>query len=107
MEWMGWFSFFIILCYASYPGRVKKLESKIKIIEKKQKGDNKMSKIINDLVGKNCKITTEDALVNEMMCTVLDADDEWIKFTYTDKKNNIKTKILRIDSIENIELSNE
>lgn len=70
-----------------------------------------MSKIINEVVGKTCKIKTEDALglvgSPDIICTVLDADDEWIKFTYTDKKNVSKTKISRIDSIDNIELINE
>jgi len=108
LEWMGWFAFTIILCYASYPGRVKKLEDKVKKLEIKQKGDKKMSKIINELVGKQCKIKTEDEIINENFnCTVLDTDDEWIKFTYTDKKNNIMTKILRIEAIDSIDLKNE
>ena len=33
-------------------------------------------------------------------------DDEWIKITYTDKKNNTKTQVLRIDCIDNIEIIN-
>ena len=70
-----------------------------------------MSKIISELIGRNCKIETDDALVfagnTEVKCTILDADDEWIKFTYSDKKNVVKTKILRIDSIDNIELITE
>lgn len=107
LEWMGWFVFIIILCYAAYPGKVKKLESKVKKLQIKQNGDKKMSKIISDLIGKQCKIEAEDLILNENFnCTVLDSDDEWIKFTYTDKKNNIMTKILRIDAINSIELKN-
>ena len=54
---------------------------------------------------------TEDA--QELMgtpyikCAVPDADDEWLKLTYADGKNSGKTKILRIDSIDNIELIDE
>lgn len=70
-----------------------------------------MSKIIHELVGKTCKITTNgDSIFDidtDIICTVLDVDDEWIKFTYTDKKNNAKTQILRIDCIDNIELLNK
>lgn len=40
-------------------------------------------------------------------CAVPDADDEWLKLTYADGKNSGKTKILRIDSIDNIELIDE
>jgi len=108
---MGWFAFIIMLCYSSYPGKVNMLECKVKKMERKQRGDNYMSKLINELVGKTCKIQTNgDSIFDintDVNCTVLDTDDEWIKFTYTDKKNNFKTKILRIDFIENIELNDE
>lgn len=111
MEWVGWISLIIILCYSAYPGKVKKLESKVKRLERSQKGDINMSKIICGLVGKSCKIRTEEALVltgaQEIECDVLDADDEWITIEYYDKKQNKKVKIVRIDSIENIELNAE
>ncbi len=108
MEWAGWVALMILLFYSSYPGKVKKLEKEIKKLRKKQQGGNDMSKIINQLVGKNCKILADGASFFDgsldVECMVLDADEEWIKFTYTGKKNNVITKILRIDSIENIEL---
>lgn len=108
MEWVGWFSLVIILCYSSYPEKVKKLESKVKKLERSQKGDCDMSKIISDLIGKECAIKTEEALIfagkAEVSCTVLDVDYEWIKFSYVDKKGVNKIKILRIDSLDNIEL---
>lgn len=108
MEWMGWLSFILILCYSAYPGKVKKLEGKVKTLERKVKGENNMSKIISELIGKECVIKTEEALLfagnNEVKCIVLDADDEWIKFTYKDKKGVEKIKILRIDSLDSVEL---
>ena len=111
MEWVGWMCLIILLCYSSYPNKVKKLESKVTKLERKQKGESQMSKIITGLIGETCKIKTEEALFfadnTEVECKVIDADDEWIKFTYCDKKQNMKTKILRIDSIENIELITE
>lgn len=111
MEWIGWITLVILLCYSAYPGKVRKLESKVKRLERKQGGVDSMSKLMNELVGKSCKIKIADALglsgSKEIRCMVLDADDEWIKFTYEDKKNITKTKILRIDSIENIELYNK
>ena len=107
MEWMGWIVFAIVLCYASYPGRVRKLESKVKKLQTKQKGDVKMSKIISELIGKQCKIETEDIINGSIDCTILDSDDEWVKLTYTDKKNNMFTKILRIEAINSIELKSE
>ncbi len=108
MEWAGWVALMILLFYSSFPGKVRKLEKELKKLKKKQQGGNDMSKIINQLIGKNCKILADqesffDGSLN-VECMVLDADEEWIKFTYTDKKNMVITKILRIDSIENIEL---
>lgn len=127
LEWAGGISLVILLCYSAYPGKVEKLERKLKKLEhnqkverlesqlkklgRNQKGEIIMSKIISELVGKTCIIKTDEALsligAQTLKCNVLDADDEWIKFTYTDRKQNTKTKILRIDSIDDIELIDE
>lgn len=110
MEYFGVFAFILILAYSSYPGKVKHLEATVKRLERKQKGENVMSKLINELVGKECKIKSDDmfALVgsNEMKCLVMDCDDEWIKVQYTDKKNNVITKLLRIENVDEVELLN-
>ena len=109
MEWIGWVSLVLILCYAAYPAKVRRLESKVKKLQKSQNGGAKMSKILSELVGMECKIKTEEALAfvgsSELACRVLEADDEWIKLSYTDRKNVEKTRILRIDSIESVELT--
>ena len=39
-----------------------------------------------------------------MSCMILDADDEWMKICYTDKKNKQVTKLLRIEAIDEIEI---
>lgn len=108
MEYFGVFAFIIMLAYSSYPGKVKKLEAKIKKLERNQKGENVMSKLINELVGKECKIKSEDVLLlvgsDEMKCVVMDCDDEWIKVQYTDKKNNVITKLLRIENVDEVEI---
>ncbi len=110
MDWIGWFSLIIIICYSSYPGKVKKLEKKVKVLERKEKGNFQMSKIISSLVGERCRIETDDAFFNgamDVIANILDVDDEWIKVSFTDKKGIDKIKILRIESIENIELISE
>ncbi|BBF43512.1 hypothetical protein lbkm_2200 [Lachnospiraceae bacterium KM106-2] len=66
-----------------------------------------MSKIIEKLVGRECKLVI-DAEKNileddQVDATILEVDEEWVRFTYLDKKKNIKTKIIRIDAIESIE----
>lgn len=115
MEYCGIIALVLLLCYSAYPGKVKRLESKVKRLEskvkrleKKQKGDNYMSQLIDDLVGEQCTIKSE-AILNfagktELSCTILDADDEWMKICYTDKKNKQVTKLLRIEAIDEIEI---
>ena len=108
MEWIGLVAFVFVLCYASYPGRVKRLETTIKKLERQQKGENVMSKLISELVQKDCKIKTEDALQlvgsTELLCHVLDADDEWIKVSFADRKKNQITTLLRIENISEVEI---
>lgn len=109
MEWFGMVAFIMVICCISYPEKVKRLEATVKRLERKQKGENSMSKLINELIGKECKIKSDDAFAlvgsDEVVCSVLDADDEWIKIQFIDKKKNTITKLLRIENIDEIEIN--
>ena len=59
MEWFGIVVMLLLLCYSAYPGKVKRLETKVKRLEKKQRGVAYMSKLVNDLVGNNVIIRSE------------------------------------------------
>ncbi len=111
MEIFGVIALFVALFYSPATEKVKRLEAKVKQMERKQKGENVMSKLINELVGKECKIQSDDALnlvgSAEMFCKVLDTDDEWMKVQFEDKKKNQITKLLRIENIEEIEILGE
>ena len=117
MKYFGFIAFILILAYSSYPAKItamqkelEELKKKIKKLKKSEEGkEESMSKIIMDLVGKKCKIDFEDSFAeyNDEVCTVMDADDEWIKFTYKDKKNNVKTEIARINDIDSVEIIQE
>ena len=107
MEYFGIFAFVLVLAYSSYPGKVKRLEAKLKKMEKKQKGENVMSKLINELVGKQCRIKPDEEieLVDSwIQCDVLDVDDEWIKIRYEDKKKGVVTRLFRIENIGEVEV---
>ena len=78
--------------------KIRKLKSKLK---KYEKGAIDMSKIINELIGKKCKLGILN--INGEV-TILDADDDWIKFEYTDKKGNKCVKIQPLDELSEIEL---
>lgn len=109
MEWLGLICLAVLLCCISYPGRVKDLECKVKKLEKKTKGEQSMSKIIEELLGSVCLINSDEFMGiaghSQLKCEILAVDDEWIKIGYMDKKNNYKVKILRIDAVNSIELS--
>lgn len=108
MEWIGLAALGIVLCYSPYLGKIKKLESKIKTLQKRQRGESDLSKLIRELVGKKCKIETEVALdligASELQCLVLDVDEEWMKIQFIDKKKKQITKLLRIESIDGIQI---
>ncbi|WP_124098052.1 hypothetical protein [Ruminococcus sp. Marseille-P6503] len=82
--------------------RLSRLESRLRRLEGRNgKGEDQMSRLIKELVGMECTIDGDDFFNSR--CTVIDADDEWIKVTVHDKKKDY-TKIVRIDTIDNITL---
>ena len=87
MEWFGIVALLLMLCYSAYPGKVKRLETKVKRLEKKQR-----SEFIFSFAGKT-----------ELSCKIIDADDEWIKICYTEKKDKQVVKLMRIENIDSIE----
>lgn len=100
----------LILCYCGYPKRVRKLEKKVKQLQRKQEGGSKMSKVIAGLVGKKCVIKSGEILLtgeSKVTGCVLETDDEWLKVSCTDKKGKTKIIIMKIDEIQGIEVVEE
>lgn len=110
LEYFGLIAFVLVLSQMGYPSKIKKLEGELKNLKRKIKGEEALSKLLKDLIGVKCIIDCEGAVVftgkSEMECEVLDVDDEWVKITYKDKKDVTKTNIIRIESIDNIEIIN-
>ena len=105
MQWWGWLCFIIMIAYSGYPGRVRKLENQVKKLKRQLKGEESMSKILNSLINQECMIKTEELWgSNYGVYTILEADDEWVKISYTTKKGERKLKIIRIESIDTIQL---
>lgn len=63
-----------------------------------------MSKIITDLIGMTCKITTTAGIQFVENCIILDADAEWVKIEKTNKKNVKSIEIIRLDNILKVDL---
>lgn len=53
-----------------------------------------MSKILSELINKKCVLIMKDYFLfncyEEIKCTILDVDNEWLKFTIIDERNVIK-----------------
>ena len=81
--------------------RLNTLERNVKKLERNVNGGSKMSGIIKDLIGMECTIDG-DGYYNTR-CTVLDADDEWVKLIIHEKKSD-STMIVRLDNIDSITL---
>ncbi len=112
MEWIGLAALGILLCYSSYPEKVRRLEKRLRRLERKQRGGSEMSRLVNELIGKECEIDLEDSVDwgDKLKCRVLDADDEWVKVSYTVRKKEQelkKTRMLRIEDIEGIKLDDQ
>lgn len=81
--------------------RLNTLERKVKKLERNVNGGSKMSGIIKDLIGMEC--TIDGDVYYNTRCTVLDADDEWVKLIIHEKKSD-STMIVRLDNIDSITL---
>lgn len=82
--------------------RLDTLERKVKKLERNVNGGSKMSDIIiKDLIGMECTIDGDGIYGHS--CTILDADDEWVKLIVHEKKSD-STMIVRLDNIDSITL---
>lgn len=79
--------------------QTRKVMIKLRRLKKKLKAkENNMAKLIDELIGKTCKIESHGIV------KVISADDEWIKYAYTDKRGIEHVAIERIENIDSIEI---
>lgn len=108
MEYFGVLAFILIMCYMAYPGKVKRLEKEVVKLKRALKGDDSMSKLINELKGYKCKLSFNDVTSlledDNQVYEIIDVDDEWVKITFKNKKGVDKRVIVRIETIDRIEL---
>lgn len=83
--------------------KIQLLENRIKRLENKLNGGNKMSKILDSLVGQDVTISMD---FEEIKCRVLDCDDDWVKLMVYGKKKDT-TVIRRVDAINKVTLDKD
>ena len=92
---------FLVLIYMSQSKKIKRLEKRLKVIERKEKGNIEMSRLLKELIGKT------PTIVGQVFGTdnweVVDVDEEWVKLRRVDKKGKEKFKLQRIEDIQTVE----
>ena len=95
----------MIIFYLDHTQKVKKLENKIKKLERKEKGNTDMSRLLKELIGRTPVIVGQ--LFGTDNWEVVDVDEEWVKLRYVDKTGKEKIKLQRIEDIQTVEFDGE
>ena len=105
MMWVVVFILFMIFFYSNNSKKIKKLENKIKKLERKEKGNIEMSRLLKEMIGKKPIIT--GVYIGPDNWEVVDVDEEWVKLRSVDKKGKEKFKLQRIEDIQTVEFDGE
>ena len=103
--WVWIFFPFLVLIYTSQSKKIKRLEKRLKVIERKEKGNIEMSRLLKELIGKNPTIVGQ--VFGTSLWEVVDVDEEWVKLRSVDKKGKEKFKLQRIEDIQTVEFDGE
>ena len=103
--WVWIFLPFLVLIYSSQSKKIKRLEKRLKVIERKEKGNIDMSRLLQELIGK--KPTIVGQVFGTSLWEVVDVDEEWVKLRHVDKNGKEKFKLQRIEDIQTVEFDGE
>ncbi|HFS5604139.1 TPA: hypothetical protein ACH0LP_001220 [Streptococcus pneumoniae] len=103
--WVLVFILFIIFFYSNNSKKIKKLENKIKKFERKEKGNAEMSRLLQEMIGKEPIIT--GVYIGPDNWEVVDVDEEWVKLRRVDNTGKEKFKLQRIEDIQTVEFDGE
>ncbi|MDS3553454.1 hypothetical protein RK567_10170 [Streptococcus pneumoniae] len=103
--WVLGFILFMIFFYSNNSKKIKKLEKKIKRLERKEKGNAEMSRLLQEMIGKEPIIT--GVYIGPDNWEVVDVDEEWVKLRSVDNTGKEKFKLQRIEDIQTVEFDGE
>ena len=95
-------TFMVFIFGIDSSNKLKRMQGRIKSLERKRKGNKTKSQFLKEMIGKKPTIMSESIGTNNWL--VVDVDEEWVKLSMTDKKGQTKTKLIRIEDIRSIEL---
>ena len=92
---------FLVIIYASTEKKIKRLNKRIRRLEKQVKGNQDMSRLLEELKGQTVTVT-----VNGFGTTweIVDFDEDWVKLSRETNKQQRETKLVRIEDIQDIQL---
>ena len=98
--WILFISFLVIV-YASSEKKIKGLNRRIRRLEKQVKGNQEMSRLLEELKGQTATITVNGFGTKY---EIMDIDEEWVKLSRVNNKQQSETKLVRIEDIQGIQL---
>ncbi|AER19042.1 hypothetical protein [Streptococcus suis] len=79
--------------------KVKRLQTRLKKLQKTTKGENQMSVLLKELVGSKAKIRFDEEFSITYEYTILAVDEEWVKISRELANRELETKLVRVDNI--------
>lgn len=101
MEYFGVVAFIFWLFYAD---KHKKLQRRLNKLERRSKGENQVSQLIQKMINQVAKINFDSSFEAAYTWTILESDEDWVKLERADKKGKVFTKIVRLDDIKSIDI---
>ena len=92
---------FLIMVHASSEKKNKRLNKRIRRLEKQVKGNQDMSRILEELKGQTATVLVSGV---GFEYEILDIDEDWVKLTRVNHKQQRETKLVRIEDIQGIQL---
>ena len=92
---------FLVIFYTSSEKKIKRLNKRIKRLEKQVKGNQDMSRLLEELKGQTVTVTVNGFGTKYEM---LDIDEDWVKLTRVNHKQQGETKLVRIEDIQGVQL---
>ena len=92
---------FLVIIYTSSEKKIKKLNKRIKRLEKQVKGNQEMSRLLEELKGQTATVTVDGV---GFEYEIIDIDEDWVKLSRETNKQQKETKLVRIEDIQDIQL---
>ena len=92
---------FLIIIYASSEKKIKRLNKRIKRLEKQVKGNQDMSRLLEELKGQTVTVTVNGFGTKY---EIMDIDEDWVKLSCDTINQQRETKLVRIEDIQDIQL---